>query len=597
MKHLFLYAKKYKAQVILGPLFKLLEASLELCVPLIVKLIIDVGIKNGDVKYTVLMSLLLVLFGLVGLAFAVSAQYFSAAAAVGITADMRGALFKKIQRLSYSDLDKLGVSAMITRMTEDCNQVQTGINLTLRLLLRSPLVVFGSMIMAFTIDSKSALVFVIIIPLIAAAVFAIMLTCLPLYGKVQKKLDKVMLRTRENLAGVRVIRAFGIEESEKKAYANESAELAARQKKVGLIAALLNPLTYVLINFAVIALIYAGALRVDSGVITQGAVIALYNYMSQILVELIKLANLIINITKSVACAGRIQSVLDGQTSQKNGAVTQGNLNARGCVSFKNVSLKYSEKGGFALENVNLEVKNGETVGIIGGTGSGKGSLVSLIPRFYDAALGRVEVGGVNVCDYDKDCLRKKIGFVPQKAVLFSGTVRENLLWGNENASEQTLKAAVLNSCSEFIYDKSGGLDCVVEQGGKNFSGGQRQRLTVARALVREPEILILDDSSSALDFATDARMRKAIATLPYKPTVFVVSQRTGSVMHADKIVVLDNGKVAGIGTHEQLLQSCDVYKEIHLSQFKAENVGTDIETSAVLPPEVTSAKNNGGVL
>ncbi len=572
MKHLFLYAKKYKAQVILGPLFKLFEASLELCVPLIVKLIIDVGIKNGDVKYIVLMCLLLVAFGALGLAFAISAQYFSAAAAVGTTSELRAALFKKIQSFSYSDMDKAGVSSMITRMTDDCNQVQTGINLTLRLLLRSPLVVFGSMIMAFTIDASSALVFVVVIPVIAAVVFAVMLACIPLYGEVQKKLDKVLLRTRENLSGVRVIRAFGRENDEKKAYAEDCDVLANSQKKVGFIAALLNPLTYSLINFAVIALIYVGAIRVDGGVITQGAVIALYNYMSQILVELIKLANLIINVTKSVACANRIGAVLDYYSAQKNGELSEKANASRGCVSFKNASLRYEEKGGNAIERLNLEVGPGEVIGIIGGTGSGKSSLVSLIPRLYDATEGVVQVDGVDVRAYDKDVLRKKIGFVPQKAVLFSGTVRENLLWGNPDASDADISAAIENSCSEFVYDKNGALDCVVEQGGKNFSGGQRQRLTVARALVRKPEILILDDSSSALDFATDARMRKAIANLEYKPTVFIVSQRTGAVCNADKIVVLDNGKAVGIGTHEELLNSCEVYKEIHRSQFKIES-------------------------
>lgn len=571
MKHLFLYAKKYKAQVILGPLFKLLEASLELCVPLIVKLIIDVGIKNGDKRYIILMSLLLVAFGLVGLAFTVIAQYFSAAASVKTVAGLRGALFKKIQNFSYADMDKAGASTMITRLTDDCNQVQTGMNLTLRLLLRSPFVVFGAMIMAFTIDVQSALVFVVVIPLIAAVVFAVMIACIPLYGKVQKKLDKVMLLTRENLSGVRVIRAFGREETEKANYSENCKSLAKSQNKAGIIAALLNPLTYTLINFAVVALVYVGAIRVDSGAITQGAVIAIYNYMSQILVELIKLANLIINVTKSVACAKRIGGVLDAPSMQKNGEAKSGKEDMRGCVSFKNASLKYGESAGYAINGLTLDVKSGETIGIIGGTGSGKSSLVSLIPRFYDATDGSVEVDGVNVADYDEDALREKIGFVPQKAVLFSGTVRENLLWGNPNATDGDIESAIENSCSDFIYEK-GGLNCEVEQGGRNFSGGQKQRLTVARALVRRPEILVLDDSSSALDFATDAKMRKAIAELPYKPTVFVVSQRTGSVCHADKIIVLDNGEVAGIGTHDELLNSCEVYKEIHLSQFKKES-------------------------
>lgn len=571
MKYLFLYAKKYKAQVILGPLFKLLEASLELCVPLIVKLIIDVGIKNGDKRYIILMSLLLVAFGLVGLMFTVIAQYFSAAASVKTVAGLRGALFKKIQNFSYADMDKAGASTMITRLTDDCNQVQTGMNLTLRLLLRSPFVVFGAMIMAFTIDVQSALVFVVVIPLIAAVVFAVMIACIPLYGKVQKKLDKVMLLTRENLSGVRVIRAFGREETEKANYSENCKTLAKSQNKAGIIAALLNPLTYTLINFAVVALVYVGAIRVDGGAITQGAVIAIYNYMSQILVELIKLANLIINVTKSVACAKRIGGVLDEPTMQKNGEIASGKADMRGCVSFKNASLKYGESAGYAIEGLTLDVKSGETIGIIGGTGSGKSSLVSLIPRFYDATDGFVEVDGSDVSDYDEDALRKKIGFVPQKAVLFSGTVRENLLWGNPNATDDDIANAIANSCSDFIYEK-GGLDCEVEQGGRNFSGGQKQRLTVARALVRRPEILVLDDSSSALDFATDAKMRKAIAELPYKPTVFVVSQRTGSVCHADKIIVLDNGKVAGIGTHDELLNSCEVYKEIHLSQFKKES-------------------------
>lgn len=571
MKHLFLYAKKYKAQVILGPLFKLLEASLELCVPLIVKLIIDVGIKNGDTRYIILMSLLLVAFGLVGLIFTVIAQYFSAAASVKTVAGLRQALFKKIQNFSYADMDKAGASTMITRLTDDCNQVQTGMNLTLRLLLRSPFVVFGAMIMAFTIDVESALVFVVVIPLIAAVVFAVMIACIPLYGKVQKKLDKVLLLTRENLSGVRVIRAFGREENEKDNYSKNCKSLAESQNKAGLIAALLNPLTYTLINFAVVALVYVGAIRVDGGAITQGAVIAIYNYMSQILVELIKLANLIINVTKSVACAKRIGGVLDAPTMQKNGEVKNGKAGLSGCVNFKNASLKYGENAGYAIEGLTLEVKSGETIGIIGGTGSGKSSLVALIPRFYDASVGSVEVDGVNVLDYDVDALRKKIGFVPQKAVLFSGSVRENLLWGNADATDDDLKRAIEDSCSDFVYDKKGGLDCEVEQGGRNFSGGQKQRLTVARALVRKPEILILDDSSSALDFATDAKMRKAISALAYKPTVFVVSQRTGSVCHADKIIVLDNGKPVGIGTHEELLNSCEVYKEIYFSQFKKE--------------------------
>lgn len=572
MKHLFLYAKKYRAQCILGPLFKLMEAALELCVPLVVKLIIDVGIANADTSYIIKMSLLLVGFGAAGLGLAVVAQYFSAAAAVGVTSSLRQALMAKIQTFSYSDLDKTGNSTIIIRMTQDCNQVQTGINLFLRLLLRSPFVVFGAMIMAFTIDAQSALTFVVVIPVLAIVIFAIMLACLPLYGKVQKKLDCVMRKTRENLSGVRVIRAFGREEAEKSEYEADCESLQKSQNKVGVIAALLNPLTYALINLAVIALIMVGANRVDSGIITQGAVIALYNYMAQILVELIKLANLIINVTKSIACAKRIGNVLDREPAQKNGAIQSGKYGVFGEVTFKNASLRYDEGAGNAVEGLDFTATKGETVGIIGGTGSGKSSLVSLIPRLYDATGGCVEVDGVNVNDYDMNVLRKKIGVVPQKAALFSGTLRENLLWGNDGADEQTLKEAVAAACADFVYDKEGGLDCVVEQGGRNFSGGQRQRLTIARALVRKPEILILDDSSSALDFATDAALRKNIADLPYKPTVFVVSQRTGSVHSADKIVVLDNGKVVGLGKHDELLQACEVYKEIHSSQFKKED-------------------------
>ncbi len=572
MFKLLKYIKEYAKETVLGPLFKLCEALLELFVPLVIADIIDKGIGTGDRSYIVKMSLLLVGLGFVGLAFSITAQYFSAKAAVGFTARVRHVLFEHIGRLSYTELDELGTSTMITRMTSDMNQVQSGVNLTLRLLLRSPFVVFGAMIMAFTIDVKTAMIFVYVTLILLVVVFGIMLWSIPLYKKVQQKLDKVMLTTRENLTGVRVIRAFCMEEQETKAFEGYNKELTAAQKFAGSVSALMNPVTYVIINFAIIILIKTGAAEVNTGVLTTGAVVALYNYMSQILVELIKLANLIINITKSIACGNRIQSVLEIEPSisHKGSAVPEGGEYA---VEFINASVRYKNAGESALTDVDLRVKKGETIGIIGGTGSAKTTLVNLIPRFYDTCAGEVRVNGVNVKELDPVSLRSIIGTVPQKAVLFKGTIRDNLRWGNENATEEELMAAVESAQAADVIRAKGGLDCEIEQNGRNLSGGQRQRLTIARALVKKPEILILDDSASALDFATDAALRKSLRELDFKPTVFIVSQRTSSIMHADKIVVLDDGEVMGIGTHEELLEGCEVYREIYNSQFKKEAV------------------------
>ncbi len=567
MNTIYKYLKDYKKESILGPLFKLLEASFELVVPLIIAAIIDNGIPSGNTGYIGSMCALLALLAVVGFACSVTAQYFSAKAACGFGTKLRHALFAKIQSLSFTELDTVGTGTLITRMTGDINQVQSTLNIVLRLFLRSPFIVFGAMIMAFTIDFRSALVFAVTIAVLSAAVFGIMLGSVPLYKKVQSSLDKITTLTSENLEGVRVIRAFCNEESEKEKYGAANSVLNAAQRLAGSVSALLNPVTYIMLNVAVTVLIYVGAVRVDGGAISQGMVVALYNYMSQILVELIKLAGFIINISKSTASMARIDDVLNLTPSVADGTAEDG-ASSEFAVEMENVSLKYKGAGAPSLEDINLKVKKGETVGIIGSTGCGKSSLVNLIPRFYDAQSGTVRVDGVDVKQYQIDALRKKTGVVMQKNVLFKGTIKENLLWGNPNATEDDINSAIdAAQARDIINAKPDGVDSEVEQGGTNFSGGQRQRLTIARALVRKPEILILDDSSSALDCATDARLRGAIKNLGYKTTVFIVSQRTASIRHADKIVVLDDGKICGIGTHDSLLESCPVYREIHMSQ------------------------------
>ena len=567
MNTIYKYLKDYKKESILGPLFKLLEASFELVVPLIIAAIIDNGIPSENTGYIGSMCALLALLAVVGFACSVTAQYFSAKAACGFGTKLRHALFAKIQSLSFTELDTVGTGTLITRMTGDINQVQSTLNIVLRLFLRSPFIVFGAMIMAFTIDFRSALVFAVTIAVLSAAVFGIMLGSVPLYKKVQSSLDKITTLTSENLEGVRVIRAFCNEESEKEKYDAANSVLNAAQRLAGSVSALLNPVTYIMLNVAVTVLIYVGAVRVDGGAISQGMVVALYNYMSQILVELIKLAGFIINISKSTASMARIDDVLNLTPSVADGMAEDG-ASSEFAVEMENVSLKYKGAGAPSLEDINLKVKKGETVGIIGSTGCGKSSLVNLIPRFYDAQSGTVRVDGVDVKQYQIDALRKKTGVVMQKNVLFKGTIRENLLWGNPNATEDDINSAIdAAQARDIINAKPDGVDSEVEQGGTNFSGGQRQRLTIARALVRKPEILILDDSSSALDYATDARLRGAIKNLGYKTTVFIVSQRTASIRHADKIVVLDDGKICGIGTHDSLLESCPVYREIHMSQ------------------------------
>ena len=575
MKTILTYLKGYEKETILAPLFKMLEAGFELFVPLVVAAIIDVGIDGNDKGYIVKMCMVLVLLGIVGLISSVTAQYFAAKAAVGFSKKLRHALFDKMQSLSFSEIDSLGTASMITRMTSDVNQVQSGVNLVLRLFLRSPFIVFGAMIMAFTVDVKAALIFTVVIPVLSVIVFGIMLITIPMYKKVQKALDRVLGITRENLTGIRVIRAFCKEKEEIERFDNANDRLTVMQKIVGRISGLMNPMTYIVINAGIVALIYTGAVRAEAGIITQGAVVALYNYMSQILVELIKLANLIITVTKSFASGKRLEAVLRMESSLKLNNVNvydDGSENKKNIpvVRFDHVSLTYQGAGEEALSDIDFTVNKGETVGIIGGTGSGKSSLVHLIPHFYDATKERVEVNGIDVRDYPIDVLREKIGIVMQKPVLFKATIRENLLWGNKDATDEDIYEALKTAQAlDVIESKEDGLDEMVAQGGKNFSGGQRQRLTIARALVRKPEILILDDSASALDYATDAALRKSLLNIKERPAVFIVSQRTSSIQHADKIIVLDDGKVAGMGTHKELLRSCDVYREIYDSQFK----------------------------
>ena len=576
LKKLLVYLQDFKKECVLGPLFKLLEASFELIVPLIVAAIIDRGIPGNDIPYILRMVAWLGILALVGLISAVTAQYFAARAAIGFSAKLRHALMAHIQSLSYTEIDTLTTSTLVTRMTSDVNQVQTGVNLTLRLLLRSPFVVFGAMIMAFTIDAGCALIFAGVIAVLCVIVFGIMLATIPMYRRVQGQLDSVTAATRENLTGVRVIRAFCKEESETEAFNRRNQLLTRMQLAVGRVSAAMNPVTYVVINVAVILLLQAGAIRVNAGSLSQGQVVALYNYMSQILVELVKMANLIITLTKSMACAGRIATVLSVRSSQRDGELIPAADAPRGAVAFEDVSLRYHGAGDDTLQNVTFTAQPGQTIGVIGGTGSGKTSLVNLIPRFYDATEGRVLVDGIDVTKLRKDELRRRIAVVPQKAMLFKGTIRSNLLWGNESATEQDLADALgVAQALDVVASKEKGLDEPVEQGGRNFSGGQRQRLTIARALVRKPEILILDDSASALDYATDANLRRAIRQMENPPTTLIVSQRAASIRFADLILVLDDGLVVGMGTHEELLASCAVYQEIYASQFEAEEVRT----------------------
>ena len=574
MKYLLEHLKHYKKESILAPLFKMLEALFDLFVPIVVADIINVGIGNQDNTYILQRCGILVLLALIGIGCSFTAQFFAARASVGCAARLRHSLFAHIQKLGYSEIDTIGTSTLITRMTSDINQVQNGINMVLRLFLRSPFIVFGAMIMAFTIDVKIALVFLAAIPVLSVIVFGIMKITSPLYKKIQGRLDCVLGITRENLTGVRVIRAFGKEDSEVERFENDNNQLTSMQLNVGHISALMNPLTYVVVNFATIAILKMGAVRIDSGVLMSGDVVALVNYMSQILVELVKLANLIVLLSKAMASLHRVQDVLDTEPSMKfvENAVQANENNAYGneAVGFENVSLTYAGAGEESLTNISFSAKKGQTIGVIGGTGSGKSSLVNLIPRFYDATAGQVRVMGKPVKEWGREELRSSVSVVMQKAQLFTGTIRSNLLWGNTEATDEELwKALELAQAAEFVHAKPRGLDEVVEQGGRNFSGGQKQRLTIARALVKQPDILILDDSASALDFATDAALRKALATLPDYITVFIVSQRTSSLKHADRILVLDDGQIADQGTHEELLERCDVYREIYESQFK----------------------------
>ncbi|MCB6198355.1 ABC transporter ATP-binding protein/permease [Acetatifactor sp. DFI.5.50] len=580
MKRLMMYLKDYKKESILAPLFKLLEAFFELMVPLVMANIIDYGISNRNMGYIGKMGLLLLLLGVVGLASSITAQFFAAKAAVGVSTKLRQALFDHIEDLSFTDIDKAGTSTMITRMTSDVNQVQSGINMTLRLFLRSPIIVFGAMIMAFTIDVKCALIFVVAIPLLSIVVFGIILSTIPMYKKVQSRLDQVLGITRENLTGVRVIRAFHQEAKEEERFRENNEALSAMQIFVGKISACMNPVTYIIVNGAIIALIYTGAVQVNIGNLSQGEVVAIINYMNQILVELVKLANLIVTMTKALACAERVASVFDiGADAAYVGAQNQKLADkvdkSAPFLDFKHVSLTYQGAGAPTLQDMNFTVNRGDTVGIIGGTGSGKTSLVNLIPGFYPATEGEILLEGRDIRTMSDEELRGRIGVVPQKAVLFKGTIRSNLQWGKPDAAEEEMwKALELAQASEVVDGKPGKLDATVAQNGKNFSGGQRQRLTIARALVRNPEILILDDSASALDYATDAKLRAAIRTLEDKTTTFIVSQRASTIRHADKIIVLDDGEIAGMGTHDELLKDCTVYQEIYYSQYPEQRGG-----------------------
>lgn len=588
MWKLMIYLKGYKKETVLAPLFKMLEASFELLVPLVMAEIIDKGIAGARREFILRMGFLMIALGIIGLVCSITAQYFAAKAAVGFAAQLKHSLFAHIQSLSFSEIDTIGTSTLITRMTSDVNQVQSGVNLVLRLFLRSPFIVLGAMVMAFTIDVKAALVFVVTIPLLCIVVFSIMLLSMPLYKRVQAGLDQILGITRENLTGARVVRAFNKEETEIARFEEGNEALTGMQMFVGKISALMNPVTYIIINGAVIVLVWTGAWRVENGYITQGEVVALVNYMSQILVELIKLANLIITVTKAFACANRIQAVfetkpglvspaqLDGSVKDRKPEGTRAGMaggkteKAEPSVSFEHVSLTYKNAGAESLTDIHFTVRKGQTIGIIGGTGSGKSSVVNLIPRFYDATKGSVKINGMDVKDYPLEELRNKIGMVMQKAVLFKGTIKENLLWGKEDATEEEIwRALEISQAKEFVETKEGGLEAEIAQAGKNLSGGQKQRLTIARALVRRPEILILDDSASALDFATDAKLRKAIREMEENLTVFIVSQRASSVQYADSIIVMDDGAIAGMGTHEELLEGCEVYREIYDSQFK----------------------------
>lgn len=586
MKSLLIYLKNYKKESVLAPLFKMLEASFELLVPLVMAAVIDVGIANKDEPYIIKMCLVLIALGLIGLVCSITAQYFSAKAASGFGTGVRHALFRHIQNFTFTEMDTIGSSTLITRLTSDINQTQSGVNLVLRLFLRSPFIVFGAMIMAFTVDIQAALVFVVVIPVLSVIVFGIMLVTMPLYRKVQSHLDSVLLTTRENLAGVRVIRAFNKEQEERERFEKENQALTDAQKFVGRISGLMNPLTYVIVNGGIIALIYVGAVRVNIGDLSQGEVVALVNYMSQILTELVKLANLIITVTKAVACGNRIGNILKIQPDMKEGnrilsneeicpdTAKDGGRSVKEIpsVEFDHASLTYKGASGESLTDITFCAMRGQTIGIIGGTGSGKSSLVNLIPRFYDVTNGQIRIFGNDIRDYKIESLRSRIGVVLQKAVLFKGTIAENLRWGNESASDDELEEALeISQAKEFVDQKPGRLEFQIEQGGRNLSGGQKQRLTIARALVRKPDILILDDSASALDFATDAALRSAIRSMKGNPTVFIVSQRASSVQYADQIIVLDDGEAAGIGTHEELLASCPAYQEIYYSQFPKE--------------------------
>ena len=581
MKKLLILLKDYKKETVMGPLFKLLEASFELIVPLVIAAIIDTGVSSGNTAYILKMCLVLVVLALIGFVCAVTAQYFAAKAAVGMASKLRHTLFAHIEKLSYTELDTIGTSTLITRMTSDINQVQNGVNLVLRLFLRSPFIVFGAMIMAFTVNVKAAWIFVVTIPLLSIVVFGVMYVSIPLYKKVQAALDKVLGITRENLTGVRVIRAFNKEESEIRDFHESNDKLTEIQIFVGKISALMSPLTFVIVNGATILLVWTGAIQVNDGIISQGEVIALVNYMSQILVELVKLANLIVSVMKSIASGNRIQTILEIEPSMQDG--TGGNPDKKAgeatgnadkmkqekqpVVAFEHVHLTYAKAKEEALTDIHFEARKGEMIGIIGGTGSGKSSVINLITRFYDATKGSVLIDGINVKEYKIETLREKIGIVPQKAVLFKGTIRENICWGKEDATEEEIwRALETAQAAEFVREK--GLDFAVEQGGRNLSGGQRQRLTIARAVVKNPDILILDDSASALDFATDAKLRKAISEMSEDMTVFVVSQRAASMLHADQIIVLDDGEVAAVGRHKELMESCTIYREIYESQF-----------------------------